>query len=294
VIIMASSAAPQPTHVQYFKGLQLNCEGALKAVKSETTIQNAKQSLFKSLMIGLGLNAVMLLFAFPIVLLSKALASITGYDMALSFYQSLLVCVRFSMWFVPTIGLLLIRNLHGSKAFLRTLKELDPEFAEKLAKAEGEPLCKSLRETVVRVMKQVLILLTVFLLSYIPYVGGIVTSLALYYRMARPHWKEVQLANAVFLVLSFAAPVSWAQFVLTLQSCTLCLSYELLSPYIAKRRSMKEGDGKDVVTQYTPLIMAFSAPWVILLSVPVFGLAAWEFMEYAAAFLLVKLVNDDV
>lgn len=47
--------------------------------------------------------------------------------------------------------------------------------------------------------------------------------------------------------------------------------------------------GEDFLRDYKPMIMAFGAPWLLILSVPIFGLACWEFMEYAAAYMLVSL-----
>jgi len=202
---------------------------------------------------------------------------------------------------VPPVGLFAIRTITGSKTFIRTLKKLDPEFADRLEKAPKLGTCESIANMVYRFGSQIPILLLVYLLTFVPILGRLVASAVVYFKLSRPYWKRLEAMNVVFLVVSFALPTGWSTWVLALQSAAICLSYELLSPYVMKRKSMEQyheksddgGEKGDLVTRYRATIMAFATPWLLILSVPMFGLCAWQFMEAAAVRLLLSLLKEE-
>mmetsp|Transcript_15888 Transcript_15888/g.22306 ORF Transcript_15888/g.22306 Transcript_15888/m.22306 type:complete len:159 (-) Transcript_15888:97-573(-) len=151
-----------------------------------------------------------------------------------------------------------------------------------------------------RLGSQIPVLLLVYLLTFVPIIGRLVASAVVYFKLSRPYWKRLEITNVIFFIVSFALPTRWSTWVLALQSAAICLSYELLSPYITKRKSMEQqhhgkSDEKkaDLITRYHAAIMAFATPWLLILSVPMFGLCAWQFMEAAAVHLLLGLLKEE-
>jgi len=231
----------------------------------------------------------------------------------LSFWEACFKFLKFSSWIIPTIGLFIIRNVSPSKvknSFLRqnrdnacrlrqsftiALKTLDSELAERIEKAKPENACVSMRGLAIRIVKQVGILIAINLLCLVPVVGRFVMPAAIYFRMARPEALKLSVANVIFFIVCFGMPLEWAKWLLSLQSAALCLGYELLAPYVAKRKAiakMNDDDDDrvgDVLNQKQPAVMAFAAPWMLVLSIPIFGMCAWEVMEGAAAYFLVNL-----
>uniref|UniRef100_A0A7S2TEI8 Uncharacterized protein n=1 Tax=Lotharella oceanica TaxID=641309 RepID=A0A7S2TEI8_9EUKA len=289
---MSESAS---TLLQYFKGISGAIRGAIFALGLKPIRAKAYQGLTRCVVAGVILNLAAASCIFPIVVISKGLAGLTGWDCALSFWEACFKFLKFSSWIIPTIGLFIIRNVSPSKSFTIALKTLDSELAERIEKAKPENACVSMRGLAIRIVKQVGILIAINLLCLVPVVGRFVMPAAIYFRMARPEALKLSVANVIFFIVCFGMPLEWAKWLLSLQSAALCLGYELLAPYVAKRKAiakMNDDDDDrvgDVLNQKQPAVMAFAAPWMLVLSIPIFGMCAWEVMEGAAAYFLVNL-----
>uniref|UniRef100_A0A7S4DYV9 Uncharacterized protein n=1 Tax=Lotharella globosa TaxID=91324 RepID=A0A7S4DYV9_9EUKA len=208
------------TLLLYFKGVSAAIQGAIFALGLKPVRAKAYQGLTRCVIAGLILNILAASCIFPIVMISKGLASLTGWDCDLSFWEACLKFLKFSSWIIPTIGLFIIRNVSPSRSFTFALKTLDSELAERIEKAspETENACVAMRGMALRITIQVGILIAVNLLSLVPLVGRFVMPAAIYFRMARPEALKLSVANVIFFVVCFGMPLEWAKWLLSLQS----------------------------------------------------------------------------
>ncbi|GAB5373096.1 hypothetical protein AAMO2058_001720900 [Amorphochlora amoebiformis] len=270
---------------KYVRGVRLAVVGALYAWDFQEIQTSVKKGFVRCVLWTLWVNTGILLCTIPVIFGSKLVSFIIGKEeISLTFWDAFWGSLRFSAWAIPTIGLFVMRMFNTSQSFNLVLSKLDPAFAARLKAAPSPSLCESLSSLSYRVIIQLGILLAVAVLSRVPVIGPYVVPATVFYRLARPYQFQISITNVVFAVVSFLLPPVWGTWVLSLQSASLCLSYELLAPYMAKRKAMRDASNNnkkgDIISRQRPTIMAFAAPWMLV-------------MEGAAAYLLIEIIEKD-